>query len=364
MKISIKLSLCILGAVIGAGFATGKEISTFFMKYDNLSLFAIAISSFLFGIYIYFVMQKIRLNKIESPYRYISMISNEYFANFAMAVTYFLLFAIYCVMIAGCGEILGTAFAVSDLYASFVVSTMCCVVFIFGKKGILASGSILTPVMIFGIFWLGILTKKDAAAFAAGKVFDNYFTSSVIYVSYNTLPLLTLICELSSYFKQKKTCVITSLLTSFIIFFVMALIWYVLVKNDSLYLSYNMPLLKIAEKYGKGFRGFYVIVLFFAMITTALSSGFGLISGADKFIKRKHNNIVIIVSMCLFSLIMTRVGFSKLIDTLYPFFGYLGLSVFLLIIFDFLQNIKKNVKNVRKHKITSDNSRNQCLIKK
>ena len=111
MKQSLKVSLCLLGAIIGAGFATGKEIASFFVKYGKMSLFGILIASLLFGIYIYAVLSKMKKENITSPHMYLCSISNSIFAKAALFVTYAFLFVIFCVMITGGAEIIEDIFS-------------------------------------------------------------------------------------------------------------------------------------------------------------------------------------------------------------------------------------------------------------
>lgn len=340
MKKSIEISLCIIGAFIGAGFATGKEISSFFVKYGSKSIIGICISSILFGVYVFAVLKKVKEEKISTPYEYLCAVSNSHFALFSAFITYIMLFVSFCVMITGITQIINDIFLIPYFLSSVFVSAVCCIIFLLGKTGIIAAGSFLTPIMILGMFALAFFVEKDATVFSS--FLNNYLTSSVIYVSYNTLPLLAFIIALASEIKSKKQIFMTSLITTLIIFFTMSALWYVLSKFDGVYLFYDMPLLKISERYGVVFKNFYTIVLIFSMLTTAISSGTGLILHMDKKLKYPHNNIINPLILCVLSICMSFVGFSNFIDVVYPFFGYLGLSVFLIIFFDILRNLKKN----------------------
>ena len=53
MKNCIKISLVIIGALIGAGFASGQEIYLFFFSYGEKGILGIIASSILLGIIIY-----------------------------------------------------------------------------------------------------------------------------------------------------------------------------------------------------------------------------------------------------------------------------------------------------------------------
>ena len=45
-----------IGALIGAGFASGQEILTFFVKYGRLGGVGVVISSVIFGLFAYFIL--------------------------------------------------------------------------------------------------------------------------------------------------------------------------------------------------------------------------------------------------------------------------------------------------------------------
>ena len=60
MKNILKIVMIIIGTLIGAGFASGREIYLFFMKYGNLGKIGIAVSAILTGIIIYSALRKVK----------------------------------------------------------------------------------------------------------------------------------------------------------------------------------------------------------------------------------------------------------------------------------------------------------------
>ena len=58
MKNSIKAIFVIIGTIIGAGFASGQEIYSFFNVYKENGIIGIIISSILIGLIIYIVLKK------------------------------------------------------------------------------------------------------------------------------------------------------------------------------------------------------------------------------------------------------------------------------------------------------------------
>ena len=97
-------------------------------------------------------------------------------------------------------------------------------------------------------------------------------------------------------------------------------------------LGIGVPMLFIADKGGVIMKGVYAAVLYMAMITTAVSSGFALLD----FLNRRLclNATVLPAIMCAVSVPLAYVGFAELVDKLYRFFGFLGVFVLVLVLLD------------------------------
>ena len=66
MKNIMKISLIIIGTLIGAGFASGKEIEIFFFQYGRYGLIGILISIILIGIVVYKTLLIVINNNIKN----------------------------------------------------------------------------------------------------------------------------------------------------------------------------------------------------------------------------------------------------------------------------------------------------------
>ena len=62
MKNVLKVVFVIIGTIIGAGFASGKEIYLFFYKYGTLGILGIIISGGLTGFIIYKTLTSVNQN--------------------------------------------------------------------------------------------------------------------------------------------------------------------------------------------------------------------------------------------------------------------------------------------------------------
>ena len=73
----IKIALVIIGAIIGAGFASGQEIYIFFFSYGKEGILGIIISCTLLGITIYKSLKIILENNIENYKEFLEYIINK-----------------------------------------------------------------------------------------------------------------------------------------------------------------------------------------------------------------------------------------------------------------------------------------------
>ena len=66
MKNILKITFVLIGALIGAGFASGKEIYIFFFSYGIKGIMGLIISACLIGIIIYYSLNIIVKNNIKT----------------------------------------------------------------------------------------------------------------------------------------------------------------------------------------------------------------------------------------------------------------------------------------------------------
>lgn len=82
-------------------------------------------------------------------------------------------------------------------------------------------------------------------------------------------------------------------------------------------------------KFGNFYKYLYGVIILGAITTTAISSAFGFLNNVSKNEKQyKKYNLII----CAFSIFAPLIGFSNLVNSLYPVFGILGLSQLILIL--------------------------------
>lgn len=150
-----------IGVIIGAGFASGREMYTFFFVYGSHGIWGMAISCFLIGYVIYKSLRIIQENQIchyheligklteKIQMRYISL---KFILNFVMNVFLVISFFVMC---AGFVAFFQQEFQVNQIFASVLIASICYFVLRKNAKGIFSLNAILIPMMIIMLILLG-----------------------------------------------------------------------------------------------------------------------------------------------------------------------------------------------------------------
>lgn len=335
MKNIIKTVCVYIGLLIGAGFASGREILEYFNFKSNTNFFGIIISAFLFCFISYVIISKASENKIYNFYDYIDSVAGRA----SSAVKYFMLFYMFCgmiVMFAGSGALIYSLSSLPEIFGSVFMAVICFVVMSFDLKGIISLNVILVPLMICGILYISFCI----AVFGNTSVFYSFesikkgvMLSAVCYCSYNTVTAGSVLVPLASQMK-KNEIKLSSVISGFIIGLLIFVLWSVQGMNLDIIWNSELPVMELSALCGKVCKRVYTAVLFMSVCTTAVSYGFGLMTHFSGKIKSTKDKIFFSAIICLMALPPAMYGFSALVSNIYSFFGYIGMIWMVWIIID------------------------------
>ncbi len=336
-KISIvKVASIYMATIVGAGFASGQEIVQFFSAYYEGGFFGIITAGILFSIIGYVVLDKVYRERIRN-YEELLFPSVGWFMGWVIeiAVSLFML-SVFCVMITGAGSIFFDKLEIPFKYGIVLMTVICMLLIFTGIKGIVAISTVITPVLIAGILFVAlyVIIFNDTSALSIYGYFagitNNWFFSALLYVGYNSIISIVVMCSLLPHLKSRKIAASSGILGGMMLC-LMALIinTIIYVFNPDMLLK-ELPLLSITEKYGGILNTVYALVLWLAMLISAVTSGYGFVERVAG--KININKKIITIIICLLVIPMSRFGFSGLISTVYPLFGYVGLFLILVIL--------------------------------
>lgn len=332
-----KVAFLYMATIIGAGFASGQEIIRFFSMYYAGGFFGIILAGMLFSVIGYIVLSKVFSERISSYDEFLFPMTGYLLGRLMEFIVMLFMSCIMCVMIAGLGNVLVELTGLAYRYCVAISAAATLLAIMSNIKGIVAISSFVSPVLIAGIIFVGfyILASKDTSVFSiSGKMrllTDNWVFSAILYVSYNTIISTVLMSRMLPYLKSGKVSKWGGVLGGGMLCVTALII------NWALYSFYphsiisEIPVLGIIQNNSKLLAHIYSIILILAMYTSAVTSGYCLTERISS--KMKINYKLVGAVLCAVVMPMSTLGFSSLIATLYPVFGYLGLFLLFIILF-------------------------------
>jgi len=330
----IKAVSVIIGTVIGAGFASGREIYIFFNIYGIKGIIGTLIASILIGIIIYKVLKQIKGKNITNYSEYISKIgfNKKVESILGSVINIFLLISFY-IMVAGFCAYFKQEYQWSPFIIGIAVSLMCYFTFMNKIDGVTKINTILIPILIIMIIWIaikngfyGLNTLVQKAQIQKQSQVANWLISSFQYASYNSIVLIPILLGLKRYTLGKEK--IISIISS-CIFCCLSIILYNILLGGGLYIqNIDLPLVYIVKSFGIVYQYICGIIVVLAIFTSAVAAGYGFLQNSTK---TKKGYSLMAKCICISSIFVSQIGFSQLINSLYPIFGLISIIQILYI---------------------------------
>lgn len=329
-----KIAAMYAGAVIGAGFASGQEIMQFFTVYGTGGLWAAAVAAFLLA---YLGASTLYLAARSGSTNYLSLLSRLTTPRVAKVfdfISIIMLLAGLSVMLAGSGAVFKEYLGIPAWPGVVLLLLVNCLVLAGGMSGVLHFNSLLVPAKIAAIATVSILVlclgQGDMAGTAPAPLQSapNWLLSGVLYVSYNMILVVAVLSTLGDRVTTGRALaggVAGGAVLG-------AAILVVLLAELKLYpgiTGYQVPLLFMAGEISNVLRVPVAILIWLAILTTAVANAHGL---AARFappgsVKYKLAG----VGCTLLALPMAGLDFDRLVGTVYPAFGYVGLLLIIIL---------------------------------
>ncbi len=347
-KNAVRIACIYVSSVVGAGFASGQEIIKFFTTYYEGGFYGIILAGVIFAAVGGIVLDRVYSEGIGNYDEFVYPTFGRLAGWIVNIVVTLFMLALFSIMVAGMGSILHDKLALSYRLSVILMACICMFVILGDIRRVTSVSSVVTPVLILGIIFIGlyIIVFKDISVFNIISLLrnksDNWFVSSLLYVSYNSILSVIVLCNLLPYLKSRRSAAWGGILGGFILCLI------TLILNTTINLFYprftkgEIPMLDIVERYSSVLSHIYTAVLWLAMLVSAVNSGFCLV---ERISSRTGINMKLItVIICILVIPLSFVGFSGLISSIYPMFGYVGLFMLTVIIFHRAKEIFRKVK--------------------
>lgn len=304
----------------------GKEIYLFFGIYGINGVIGIIVSQVIIGLIIYKTLTILQNCNIKNYGELIQKINNNNRINeiIKIIINIFLLLSFY-VMVAGFSAYFAQELGIPNIIGTIIIIVICYIVFMGNIESIIKVNIVLVPILIAFIVLLSI-KNIDAYKNINQKMIETNLAksiySAIIYSSYNSITLIPIIVTLKKHIKDKSQLIKISIICTIILGILAIAVYGIIIKVDININQVELPTVYVAGQSGNIYKYLYGMTILFAIFTSAISAGYSIL---ENYVQKPKRYRKMAIAICLSALFVSKIGFSNLVNLLYPVFGLLGM---------------------------------------
>ena len=338
-----QIAVVFIGTIVGAGLASGKEITQFFTSFGLTSFFGILFCGafyILMGSIIAKISIKYSLNSYSDV---LKIISPNLLGKLTGVITTFNLISSASIILAGSGAVINQFFVIPKIVGSLIMLCLASVFLLRGTDGLIEVNSFIVPSLlgtITLIIVLYFLFCRDSISFQFISSFEppkkGVAVSTILYAGYNVLCCSGVLVPLSNETKNSKTMVYGIACGALGLTLLSSAINLLLLANQPYIYELEIPLLLVAQRFGSVVQALLLVIIWLEMFSTEVSDVYSISKTLEQSFNIKFKKGIFIVLAV--ALPISQIGFSNLISTLYPLFGILSLIFITQCIFFYHKN--------------------------
>ncbi len=325
-----------VGAVIGAGYASGQEILQFFAGYGYVGVLGAVITMVLLAWYGAVFMElghRLKTNSHRDVCRYLC---GEKMGILADYILLFFMFGMITIMISGGGAAMHQYYGWDPLVGKLVIGVVSFLTVYMGFSSALRTLGFVTPLMVVGVLIISMMTigqnygqitalNETLASVKVNTASEYWWFAAIIYVSYNVVPGVSTFASLGNAEQDVKVVRYAGILGGVTLGVCILFITLAIFSNLGVIVGYEIPFLEIAKQINATSGLLFSILLLVAVYTTAVSNLYGFairffVSGSARF-------RWCVAAVTVASFFASMFPFSQLVGTVYPLLGVLGLFI-------------------------------------
>ncbi|MCY6485689.1 transporter [Clostridium aestuarii] len=350
LTLTFQLAAVFIGTIVGAGLASGEEITLFFSRCGYKSFIGILICLIIY-ISMGFIIVHISIKyNLKSYNEFIKMVSPGFLGQVTDFLTGIFLISGASIILAGSGALLSQYFHISKWFGIILMAIVSLFVLLKGTEGLIEINSFIVPCLITiitTIFILFISLSKEIVSVSYIKSIpsysNNWLISSLLYAGFNIISCSGVLVPLSSEIKSKKQLLSGVAIGSLILTALSFMINFMLLMNIPNIFKYDIPLLYVANRFGFLIQLMLLCIMWMEMFSTEVSDIYSISKTLEHVFKIPYKSSVIIV--LLIAIPISQFGFVNLISYIYPAFGAISL-VFIIQCLVFYFKHRKSLKKV------------------
>lgn len=326
-----------LGAVVGAGFASGQEIIQFFVYYGVKGFNGCLLALVLFAVFGGLLMYMASRHAINSYQEMLYHLMGAKLARLIDLMLALFLFLGLSMMLSASGAVFYEHLCCPKQAGILLACVMVIVCLYTGRKGLIKAYNLLVPVKIlillvmagYAALFLNNASTQVYTGLLSVKNASLWPIAAVLYVAYNFALAMVVLTEYQS-IGTRKDIVWGAAIGGIILGILLLCNYLAMYKFLPLSLKYEVPMLFIAGVISPAAKLTYTIVLWVGILTTAIANAYGFAQRLSYLTKVKYNwSLIITVAMAV---PISMQSFSVLVSKVYPIFGILGIIILAVLI--------------------------------
>jgi len=332
-----RIAFAFAGSVLGAGYVSGQELWLYFGSYGVKGIAGLLISMVLLADSCILVMQlslRIGSDRVDTLLLPDGLPRLRRFAGVLFILVYF---SVTIIMIAGVASLGTQLLGLPGAAGGFVTTCLIMLAAYFGLQGMMTVFSVSTPVLI--LFAIGISLKQLAGmepgglqmeASVSNPLLGNFMTSAVNYAALNFISSFGILVPLTPFLKTKKTALAGMMLGGFFLFVIALFLILALFSSPESVLT-DLPMLDLAIRLGRFSSVVYGVLLFLGMLGCGIATTVAVTDYMEKSLPfYRHHKKSVLCGLGLCAFLLSCLGFSSLVGSVYPVMGYLGILCFFM----------------------------------
>ena len=257
-------------------------------------------------------------------------------------------------MTAAGGSLLNQQFGISKVIGGTVIAVLSVITVLGDFERVSRIFRLMIPVLfLIGVLTILLTIKADfgqsgaVTGYKAGRMSPNWVISSIVFMAYNSLGMITMAGNSAVNAKNVKNAYAGAVLGTLCLGSLTILLLRALLTDMAFSSSLDLPMLGFSARLSPALNVIYAIVLYGAVYSTGASNYYGFSTKIPDVKYKKY----IIVSGAVIGLLIGFTGFKNIVEFLYPAQGYVGILFIILIVINFFKELTSTSSKYTKYKL-------------
>jgi uncharacterized membrane protein YkvI len=326
--LSYKIAATYIGTIVGAGFATGKEIVEFFTINGLYGAIGILLSGLLFiwlGTKMMLLSIDIQAFSVQEFNRYLF---GKNIGTIINGITILVLIGVTSVMLSGAGAVFEEQLQLNRHLGILLTIAVSAIVLTRGIDGVFSVNVVVVPIMMLFIVGLSSTTFHTILP-SIGQTIPQeawnikWFTNPFTYVALNLVLAQSVLVPLAHEVQDKKAITKGGILGGIGLTCIL-LSSHLAISSIESFHSYSIPMAEVVRQLNTVFHFFFIFIILGEIFTTVVGNVFGITKQLQSIFDIPYFIVVVVVICVAYSI--SFVSYSPLLSFLYPLIGWISLA--------------------------------------